>query len=323
MKKKIIIFLVVSCFFYCSAKIILAKTAEEKVFADLRAFVNKATVTIAEPIRFTIEIDTDESLVVEFPYAGNNLGGFVVKDFGRDEPKKIGDQKLRRQQWYLLDTYTTGAYVIPEQEVRVKFADGTVKILKTAKIFVEVKSVLTEGDDQGLRDIKSPLVIKSQLAGIGVLILIILIAIGAGLAWAKYKNKFLSPQITAPDPAHVTALKQLAAIQAMHLITAGKIKEYYYKVNNCLRSYLENRFALKAPEQTTEEFLAFVATTNILNTTQIGILKEYLMHCDLVKYAKLIPGDNDPEKLMQTTREFIEQTKEADTGNDGQVHKKG
>ena len=88
----------------------------------------------------------------------------------------------------------------------------------------------------------------------------------------------------------------------------SKIKEYYYLVSLALRTYLENRFSLKAPEQTTEEFLESVVNSDKLEGRHINILKEYLNHCDLVKYAKFDPGNAQAKALVDTTRQFIDET---------------
>ena len=93
-----------------------------------------------------------------------NLGGFAVKDFGQEEPKKSGRDRVKRSNWYLLDTYTVGPYVIPPQLVAFTLPGGRKAMLKSPEIFVEVKSVMEEGSgEEGLRDIKSPLNVPTNV----------------------------------------------------------------------------------------------------------------------------------------------------------------
>jgi len=73
---------------------------------------------------------------------------------------------------------------------------------------------------------------------------------------------------------------------------------------------LENRYALKAPEQTTEEFMESVMGSGVLEGRYLNLLKEYMERCDLVKYAQLDPETGESRSLLETTRTFVQETKE-------------
>ncbi|MCM8775994.1 MAG: BatD family protein [Candidatus Omnitrophica bacterium] len=278
----------------------------------IEAFVDKSTVTIGEKIKYNIVVDAEKGVEVEFPQFGENLGGFAVKDFNISKSKKSGRNRIRQEQWYLLDSYTVGSYVIPSQSIRAKLGDGTTKTLTTPEIFVEVRSVLgNDSEKEGLRDIKAPLEIPVNLRRLGIFlwtVVFILTLLGV-LAWMIYLRRLKNKQVTPPLPAHELAYRELKRIESLDLIGKGQVKEYYYLVSSCLRNYLENRFSLRAPEQTTEEFLESVAQGEGLEGRQINLLKDYLRHCDLVKYAKLEPNRTEIEELMAKTRRFIDETK--------------
>ncbi len=294
--------------------------------AELRAYVDKSTITIGEKVTYTLEIDTDNDLKVEFPSYVTGLGGFIVKDFGKDE-KKIGRKRTRKKQWYLLDTYTTGSYVIPQQQVTAKLPDGRRETLKSPEIFVEVKSVMSaEGEEAGLRDIKGPLMVKKGAPIFLITAILLILLVAAGLMLRKlYLNKITAQRKEPALTPEEIVFKELERIESLGLLEKSKIKEYYYLVSLALRTYLENRFSLKAPEQTTEEFLGSVINSDKLEGRHINILKEYLNHCDLVKYAKFDPGKAQAESLVDTTRRFIEETaQDKEDGNgaatDGEKH---
>ncbi|MFH1879035.1 MAG: hypothetical protein ABH883_09545, partial [Candidatus Omnitrophota bacterium] len=137
-------------------------------------------------------------------------------------------------------------------------------------------------------------------------------ALIAGVLWYYYRRKISSREKTAPLPPYEIALAELDRIEGMGLIGKGKIKEYYYLISICMRTYLENRFSLRAPEQTTEEFLKYVSGSSRLARAYIELLKDFMYHCDLVKYAKLEPGKPEADNLLKTTRHFIEETKPAE-----------
>ncbi len=282
--------------------------------AEIIAHVDKSTISIGEKIKYTIEVISNKNTEISFPVYTASMGGFAVKDFGEEGPKKAGPDKVKRTNWYLLDTYTVGPYVIPPQPVILKFPGGRIATLKSPEIFVEVKSLLKEGEESGqegeIRDIKGPLAFarKIPILFFGILFLLIL-GTGGAAAWYFYQKR-LKKETPAPLRApHEIALEELNRIEQMGLIAERKIKEYYYLVSSCLRKYLEDRFGLRAPEQTTEEFIESITRGNALEGRFVNLLKEYLNHCDLVKYAKLEPSAEEIRKALETTRQFIEETK--------------
>jgi len=285
---------------------------QNKNIADFRVYVDKSTITIGEKIQYTMEIDVEKGAIIEFPYQGSNFGGFVVKDFFREKTKNIGN-KIKEKQCYVLDTYTTGSYVIPEQIINIKLSNGKTYELKSSKIFVEVKSVINDKDKEiGLKDIKSVLDVPIKVKGLIIVILIVLfLMIFLVVGILCYRKFFIKKDIVEILPAHEIALIELGRIDSMDLIRLNKVKEYYYLVSECIRTYLENRFNIKAKEKTTEEFLEFITKpgSDVLETKYVNILKEYLAHCDLVKYAKLNPEKSQVENLLKTTKEFINETK--------------
>jgi hypothetical protein len=92
-------------------------------------------------------------------------------------------------------------------------------------------------------------------------------------------------------------------------VKAGKIKEFYERVSDILRHYIEHRFNLRAPERTTEEFLAELTYTNMLPRSDQERLGEFLRHCDLVKFAKHQPTAEQIQKTFNLVKDFIETTK--------------
>ena len=93
------------------------------------------------------------------------------------------------------------------------------------------------------------------------------------------------------------------------LVKTGKIKEFYERISDIFRHYIEHRFNLKAPERTTEEFLAELSSANVLAKQDREHLAEFLQHCDLVKFAKYDPTTEQIQKTFDLVKDFIETTK--------------
>ena len=105
------------------------------------------------------------------------------------------------------------------------------------------------------------------------------------------------------------AYEQLEKIKKEDLPGHGMIKEYYSRVSNAARHYLENRFGLRAPEQTTEEFLYDMSSTDYLTVRQQDLVGEFLNECDLVKFARYGPTENEIERVYSAAVKLIDETR--------------
>lgn len=83
---------------------------------------------------------------------------------------------------------------------------------------------------------------------------------------------------------------------------------YVGEVSDAVRGYLEGRFGLRAPEQTTEEFLAGLAGKDLPGMGDAAGLGEFLAWCDLVKFSGWKPGGAELEELEQSALGMVERT---------------
>ena len=123
-------------------------------------------------------------------------------------------------------------------------------------------------------------------------LLLILIAVAAGIyLLLRYKKPSKAPVVPqVPElPAWEKAYQQLEALRRENLLDRGLFKEFFTRVSDIARQYMEDRFKIRAPHMTTEEFLYYLGITGHLNETQKNLLKEFLNSCDMVKFAKYAP----------------------------------
>jgi hypothetical protein len=72
--------------------------------------------------------------------------------------------------------------------------------------------------------------------------------------------------------------------------------------------YLEERFQLRAPDRTTEEFLQDLRRTTALDDTQKTALTGFLEHCDLVKFARFEPSEDVLRGLHESALRLVDET---------------
>jgi hypothetical protein len=252
---------------------------------------------------------------VIFPDFGNNLGNFTIKDFGLNRKNYFAAQKLT--QWYVLDTYVTGTATIPKALIKYKRkADKEWAQVEAQALEIEVNSVLGSSQSDSTRqnsdivDIEGPVKMPSpnkQIILFSLLIVLLVLAAAFGIFSLKRKKQKV---VSALRSAQKIAYEQLEALQKKDLIAQGKVKEYYTGISDIVRHYLENRFNLNAPEMTTEEFLLHERNSARLQSEHKTSLREFLIACDLVKFAKYVPAAKENDTVFESAKKFIEQTKE-------------
>lgn len=272
--------------------------------------VDKKTVSIGDKVRYTITIYADKGLEVELPLFEENLGDFAVKDFGKSTRTFFNRKTLT--QWYLLDTYVTAKFTLPKPVVKYKNSkDKEWSQIEGNQQEIEVKSLLDKSDAHlAIRDIKAPVNLPVKWLKIIFFALAALLALGGVLVYRHWRKKRIAEAAAFKRPAHEIALEQLQALAGKDYISKGMTKEYFFEISMIVRYYLENRFSLHAPEMTTEEFLAHVRDYSSLAEGHKSLLREFLSSCDMVKFAKYAPSQEEIKAVFDSAKNFIETTKD-------------
>lgn len=155
-----------------------------------------------------------------------------------------------------------------------------------------------------IRDIKPPIEVSNGLAWLWWMLLILATVIAVICLWRYWQKRRARIQIVPPIPAHIRAKQRLQ--EALTLISQPK--EFCILVSDTVRFYLEERFTFRAPERTTEEFLRELSATNLLSPEQKESLGKFLESCDLVKFAKYEPGENELHELHGSAVKLVEET---------------
>jgi hypothetical protein len=156
-----------------------------------------------------------------------------------------------------------------------------------------------------IRGIKPPVPISNPWPWMWVLLAALVVAAAAYVAWRRMKR----PQATATAiplvPAHVRARQKLEA--ALRLIHDPRL--FCIEVSGVLRVYLEERFDLRAPERTTDEFLFELRESKKLSPEQKESLRHFLESCDLVKFARFEPNESSLRELHEAALRLVEETR--------------
>ncbi|SRR4051812_6354794 len=129
-------------------------------------------------------------------------------------------------------------------------------------------------------------------------------AFGLWKLWKRWQKQKLLPKPAVVIPPHRKAKDRLR--------TAGELLSDPYRfcslVSDVARVYLEERFDLHAPERTTEEFLAEMRNSTVLHPNHKALLEDFLTQCDLVKFARHEPSQNELKALLDSALRLIDET---------------
>lgn len=102
------------------------------------------------------------------------------------------------------------------------------------------------------------------------------------------------------------ALRELRLLLAKRLPEKHEIKTFYVELTMIVRRYIERAHGIRAPEQTTEEFLAAVSRDRRFGGTVLDTLTAFLEAADLVKFAAFRPDRAAIDRAVETARTYIE-----------------
>lgn len=159
-----------------------------------------------------------------------------------------------------------------------------------------------------IHDIKGPLIVhweSSFIVAIGFFLFFFLAAILLYKVIKRKRDKTLPP----PLPDRV-AYEALDTLKLKDLIEEGKIRDFYVEISNIIRCYLANRFPYRALEMTTEEYLLAIKDAKEFSPDQKTLLRDFLIHCDWVKFAGYRPSLEEMEMSFKTGQKIIDQTRE-------------
>ena len=280
----------------------------------VQASVDRSQVTIGDPIRYTVEVSAAADTEVLIPVLSGSLGDFAISDFG-ELPSRKENGRIILARWYTLTIFATGDHLVPAPTVQYRTPGEELREAEGNEVLVGVTSLLAqETTATDIRDIKPPEEVPFDWRPYGIVAAVVAAVglLGAGLFYLL--NRPRRQRLVPAEPPHEVALAALNKLRALHLVESGQIEEYYVRLSAIVRRYLEDRFSVRAPEMTTEEFLVAVAGDGRLAPPHRRLLGDFLSQADLVKFARHLPTLQDTDNAHAAARRFVEDTRPAAPG---------
>ncbi len=159
-------------------------------------------------------------------------------------------------------------------------------------------------DQLDIRGIRPPVPLPNGWAWLGWSLAVVALAGLGWWAWRRWRARATAPVPEVVIPPHIRARERLRAALAL----LADPERFCVEVSNTLRVYLEERFEFHAPERTTEEFLEELQGSPVLSLKQKRSLADFLLRCDLVKFARYQPGEPELRELYDAAVNLVEET---------------
>ncbi len=272
--------------------------------------VTPAIPRLSDLVDVEIEVQAPPEFSIKPPVFGQAMGEFIVRHYTEKKGKPT-EGKNTRTFLYQVEAASAGTHLI--RAIAIEYTDNQVPQpdepplrIESEPIEVNVTSMLDEGVPD-LADLESP--IPPMSLGNNYIwltwILLPLALLAAGLAWLYRRRTQMPPPVPTRSPAEI-AQAALAALLAENLIEAGRIQEFYLRLTGIVRTYIEGTTGVRAPEQTTEEFLRDLHRQQLFPPEPSMHLQQFLQASDMVKYAGQQPTPDQISNAIDRAGEFIQ-----------------
>ena len=240
-----------------------------------------------------------------------------VEIIGISEPtyKDLGNNRKELLQDVIVQSFDSGMYTLPP----IYFIDGGETIASNRPVLkvlpVAVDSMITVHDYADVVDIKRHFLdyLPDWLSDYGIWILLALVIIGgAAFVYFKWLRKGKLPlmPVKKPVPPYQLAMQQLQTLHDEHLCEKGEEKEFYTRLTDILRTYLDARFGINAMEMTSTQIRRSLRENADTKMSE-KYMSRILEIADFVKFAKIRPLPEDNASAYKSALQFVEDTKPA------------
>lgn len=297
-----LVYLLISVIPACS----YSQSIEVRVRLDTNIF------QLGDLVNMNIEVEKPLGSQVTFPEFADTLTADIeIIEKSKLDSSLLKDNKVLLKQNLKLTVYDTGLFLIPPIVFIYHSGNYTDSVLSPPDLFLVLSFPVDKTNT--IRDIKGiykvPIGFREIypfiLVFLGIIIIILLIWY---IIKKKKQNEPIIFRAKPMDPPDVIALRELDRLKAEKLWQQGKVKEYYSGISDILRVYIEGRFNITAPEQTSDEILTNIREA-IHNNADYNRLKSLLQLADLVKFAKANPEPDENVEQFENACQFVLNTR--------------
>ncbi|MBR1449068.1 MAG: hypothetical protein IJ588_10055 [Prevotella sp.] len=298
MKKFLIIISLAVCSLQASAQV------------KVESWLSAVEMLVGQQVQITVAATADKDANVEFPREALFPAG--VEFMGAVElPDESADNgQVRHQRGYVITSFEDTLYYLPPMTVKVNDQDYQTNQLALKVLTVEVDTTNYE-NYFGPKDVQdNPFLWDEWSLPFWLsVVMIVLLAVAYYLYLRLRDNKPVIARIRIVKRLlpHQKAMKAIEEIKAEKMVTAEDPKEYYTRLTDTLRKYIEERYGFSAMEMTSSEIIDRLMKAG--DQQSLAELSQLFLTADLVKFAKYSTLINENDANLVSAVDFINKTK--------------
>lgn len=267
---------------------------------------------IGDQQHLTFKVKSEPGIRIVFPQLQDTVvqGVEIISGPVRDSVKGKDGRWLFEEK-YVITAFDTGVYMIPPMPITVEGEEYN-NVLRTDPVAFVVNTYEVDAE-KGNYDIVMPYAAPWTFAEILPYLLWTLLGVAIILLgwwlWQRHKkNKPLFAAKKEEIPPYVKAIRSLDEIKGNKLWQAGNEKEYYTRLTDTVRQYLDDQFAIPAMEQTTGETMRSLDGCREVEAKEREKVADMLTTADYVKFAKFTPLQDENARYLDSAYDFVNQT---------------
>ena len=244
-------------------------------------------VSPSEDLMLTLTVEAPSHLAVTLPDLRDRFSGFATAEDFATDPVEANGRTRQTSRWRLTPEPAAVRYRLAPFAVEVHDKRATPPQLSS----FATKPVLFPGEGARPAVTGDPEVTPEPewippTAKTVTLWVFACLAGAAALAALLYGLTKLSRRVREYRMSPVErAIAELQRLLGRNLPGRGLFKEFYIELTMVVRRYIERTHGIRAPEQTTQEFLAAAANEPTFTPEVLAQLRTFLESADLVKFA--------------------------------------
>lgn len=290
----------------------IGTTAQVKV----DAFIDSIAILIGEQAHVTLSVTAKNSDRIEFQplkEAHYVVPGLELLHVEKADTTQLEDNLIKVSKRLTLTSFDEKLYPIPSFWIKVNGKKYTTNSLALKVITVDVDT-LHLNQFYPPKDVQdNPFSWNDWKEMFWCSVLLVLLLVVSIYLWVRLKqNKPIIVRVKVVKylPPHKKALIKIEQIKQDKLTVSSNQKEYYTKLTDTLRRYIEERFGFNAMEMTTSEIIEHLQKEG--DNQMLLELKELFETADLVKFAKYSAQINENDLNLVNAIHFIDNTKMSD-----------
>lgn len=274
---------------------------------SIKVEASRDTISPAEDLMLTFTVEAPSHLSVTLPDLRDRFSGFTTAEDFATDPVEANGRSRQTYRWRLTPEPAAKRYRL------APFAVQTLDQRSTPPLQASfaTKPVLFPGEGErpvvtGDPEVNPQPEWIPPTAKTVTLWVFFSIVGAAALAAGLYGLSKLSRRVREYRMSPMErALSELQRLMSRNLPKRGLYKEFYIELTMVVRRYIERTHGIRAPEQTTQEFLAAAASHPIFTADVLVQLRTFLESADLVKFAGLEANTAMTDDAAAKARTYI------------------